>query len=73
MAKKVVSVTDYKKVTVLSSKEVESAMDVALQVAIMRKEFYLAKTKAKQIEYALSLFARAVEKGVISNELLATI
>lgn len=73
MAKKVVSVNEYKKVTVQSSVQVENAMDIALQVSIMRKEFSLAKTKAKQIEYALELFSIAVEQGHISRELLAKI
>jgi hypothetical protein len=73
MAKKVVIVNEYKKVTVQSSVQVENAMDIALQVSIMRKEFSLAKTKAKQIEYALELFSNAVEQGHISRELLAKI
>jgi hypothetical protein len=73
MAKKVVIVNEYKKVTVQSSVQVENAMDIALQVSIMRKEFSLAKTKAKQIEYALELFSIAVEQGHISRELLAKI
>jgi hypothetical protein len=73
MAKKVVTVNEYKKVTVQSSVQVENAMDIALQVSIMRKEFSLAKTKAKQIEYALELFSIAVEQGHISRELLAKI
>jgi hypothetical protein len=73
MAKKVVIVNEYKKVTVQSSVQVENAMDIALQVSIMRKEFSLAKTKAKQIEYALELFSNAVEQGYISRELLAKI
>jgi hypothetical protein len=73
MAKKVVTVSEYKKITVLSSKQVENAMDIALQISIMRKEFSLAKSKAKQIEYALQLFEIAVEQGHISRELLAKI
>jgi hypothetical protein len=73
MAKKAVIVNEYKKVTVQSSVQVENAMDIALQVSIMRKEFSLAKTKAKQIEYALELFSIAVEQGHISRELLAKI
>ena len=66
-------VVDYKKITIQSNKEIEDAMDVALQVAIMRKEFSLAKTKAKQVEYALGLFVKAIESGSLNLVLLSKV
>jgi hypothetical protein len=59
-----------KRCTILLTKEVTEAMDIAFAIGFQKQEKEKVKTKQQQISYALELFAKLHKQNKIDNVLL---